>query len=916
MLVREIEAIGFGIFSAKEIAKISVCKIDNSRKSGPNSVYDLRLGAVNNNDICETCGEGPKDCPGHFGHIELEEEVLHPLYTKHVLPLLKSYCTKCSRLLLSKDQIYIRGLNKYKDNQRFNKVVEVCSKVDICCHTDSEGNMCGNQQPNIKLNKTDGTISMVYTDKSKNKTSIVLSSTDIRRILDKVRDEDVELMGFNPKMVHPRNFIISNLLVLPPCCRPFVKADGNISDDDLTIQYIEIVKANNHLADTTLSEVSRQKHLQTIKFRIHTSFDNSKGKAKHTTNNQPIKCIKSRLTAKEGQIRGNIMAKRVNHSARTVIGPDPTLKLNQIGVPIDMSIILTIPERVTNFNKDELTKLVNDGKANFVINSKGVFINLKKYRSGSRLIPGDIIMRDEDLIEVVTGKETLKIGDQIMRNGENLKNVKYPNRKYDLKIGDVVERHLRDGDVVLLNRQPTLHKGSMMGKEVVIKQYKTFRMNLACTKSFNADFDGDEMNIHTAQSPETQAELRLLSMTKWNIISPQAGKPNICIVQDSLLGAYKMTLGIQKITKEEFFNISMVLEEYKTGGQVLDRIKHIVKIFKEKNKPVNPYTGMGIASLLFPEDFIYEKKTNANPDEPVLKIYRGVLYEGTMNKSVLGTSYNSLIQVICKEYGEDRAAQFIDGIQFVTNEWLRIKGASVGIRDCLIPGGRKKEKEIADSTQKYFIEAEGVKSTTTHPGIREIRINAALGKAKDVGLRIAKESLDKSNNFISTVTSGSKGDMFNITQITGLLGQQNLSGARVPKQLNNGTRTLHHYPYEDLTPEMEYESRGFISSSFIKGLNPREFFFHAMSGREGVADTATGTATSGYMQRRIVKLTEDIKIEYDGSARDTTGRVYQFVYEGRGYDPSKLVRVNGKPQACDIGRLADKLNLKYMDSSL
>lgn len=495
MLIREIEAIGFGIFSAEEIEKISVCKVDNSKKSGPNSVYDLRMGAINNNDICETCGEGAKDCPGHFGHIELEEEVLHPLYRKHAMPLLKSYCSKCSRLLLTKDQIYLRGLNKYKGTNRYNKVVEACSKVDICCHTDDEGNVCGNQQPSVKCNVADGTISMVYTDKSKNKTSIVLSATDIRRIFDRVRDEDVELMGFDPRMVHPRNFIITNLLVLPPCCRPFVKADGNISDDDLTVQYMEIVKANNHLTDSTISEVARQKHLQTIKFRIHTSFDNSKGKAKHTTNNQPIKCIKSRLTAKEGQIRGNIMAKRVNHSARTVIGPDPTLKLNQLAVPIDMADILTIPERVTNFNREWLTDLINNDRANFVINSKGAFINLKKYRSGTRLIPGDIIMRGKDLIEVVTGKEKLEKGDQIMRNNVPLKNIKYPNRAYDLKLGDVVERHLRNGDIVLLNRQPTLHKGSMMAKEVVLKPYKTFRMNLATTKSFNADFDGDEMDL-------------------------------------------------------------------------------------------------------------------------------------------------------------------------------------------------------------------------------------------------------------------------------------------------------------------------------------------------------------------------------------------------------------------------------------
>ena len=438
-------------------------------------------------------------------------------------------------------------------------------------------------------------------------------------------------------------------------------------------------------------------------------------------------------------------------------------------------------------------------------------------------------------------------------------------------------------------------------------------MNLGCVSSFNADFDGDEMNIHVPQSLEAQAELRLLSAVQWNIVSPQAGKPNICIVQDSLLGAYKMTLGRQKLSKSQFFDASMLLEEYQFPSQVLERIRHITQIFKEKSKPTNPYIGMGLVSLLFPLDFNYEKKTDANPDEPILKIYKGVVYEGTMNKSVLGSSHNSLIQVICKEYGEEIASQFVDGIQFITNRWLFIKGTSVGIGDCLIQGGKEKEKEILDTVQKYFMEAEGVKTTTTHPTIREIRVNGALGKAKDVGLKIAKEALDKTNNFIGTVTSGSKGSMFNITQITGLLGQQNLSGARVPLQLNNATRSLHHYPHGEMPPEMEYESRGFISSSFIKGLNPREFFFHAMSGREGVSDTAMGTATSGYMQRRIIKLTEDIKIQYDGTVRDTTGRLYQSVYEGRGYDPSKLVRVKGKPQACDIGRLSARLNLKYTD---
>jgi len=598
--------------------------------------------------------------------------------------------------------------------------------------------------------------------------------------------------------------------------------------------------------------------------------------------------------------------------------------------------------------------LIDNNKANFVVNSNGSYINLKRFRSGTKLIIGDIIVRGEKVngspkkgdiivssgkivevksgfemvkrddiiirnrndIEVKTGKEQLQDTDVIIRNDEIITNVKPQNRTYPLKIGDVVERHLKNGDIVLLNRQPTLHKGSMLAMEVVKKPFKTLRMNLAITKSFNADFDGDEMNIHVPQDIESQAELRIISATQYNMISPQAGKPSIVIVQDSLLGSYKMTLGYQKITRSQFFNISMVLDQYSNGGNILERINRIKSVQAEKNKKIQPYTGMGIVSLLFPANFIYERKTDANPDEPVVKIYKGVMYEGTLNKIVLGSSHNSIIQVLHKEYGAEAAAQFVDGIQFVSNEWLLIKGFSVGIKDCLIPdrfntNGISKEQEIADAVQKYFMEAEGVKSTTNHPDIREMRINAALGKGKDVGLRIAKNSLDKNNNFISTVTSGSKGDLFNITQITGLLGQQNLSGARIKHQLNNETRTLPHYPYKGLTPEMEYESRGFISSSFIRGLNPREFYFHAMSGREGISDTAMGTATSGYMQRRIVKLTEDIKIQYDGTVRDATGRLYQSVYGDVGYDPSQTVKVNGKSEACDIFRIVDKLNLEY-----
>ncbi len=1350
---REIASITFGIYSTQEILDMSVCKLDNPKKSGYGSVYDERMGTTDSSKVCETCGENAQKCNGHFGHIEFNEPIINPLHYRRVISFLNCFCYKCNRLLLLKDQIYLYGFNKSKGESRFNKIQEKIKKVDMCCHED-----CGYDQPSYKFCTTDNTIHRVYEGKDKQKTSVVLTTEEIMKTFTNVPDSDIELMGFDPKIVHPRNLIIEVLPVLPICARPYVKADGNMCDDDLTNQYIEIIKTNNHLAipnensKKELSEVKRQKYLSTLKFRVLTTFNNGQGKAKHTTNGRAIKGIKERLAGKEGQIRTNLMGKRsvkfdsmiwewngamkraedvkvgdvligddglprnvidtlegksllykvkqssgedytvscehiltlkfcghavigwkksqskhggwymnwydresksvksikvsvepplsvedaknelikfmndnnlekqkmywnpkrknagtwrvnwtneegqkkskeiavvigrtkeqaydeivnfrntintdsvidihikdymvlppsikrlmlgvklstpiqwtkqvvvldprilgmwlgdgsksesrftnpdkelveyfkdwtekqggkfntysdnlhhgiskcgfldflrhynlednkhipeeyivndvqtrlellaglidtdgsveqggvtvritqcfknkaiidgaerianslgfrtsvkikkttwtsrgekkngeaviltisgnisiiptllerkkckdsdkdmsvtkievvedgidrfcgfevdgnnrfilgtdatithnCNQTGRTVIGPDPTLKLGQLGVPYEMAETLTFPERVTAFNIKKLQDLVNEGKVDSILKPDGITrINLKRFRRGSRLINGDIIIRGMERITVVSGRELVMEGDKVERNGELVDKIIPANRNYNISEGWIVERQLQDGDYVLLNRQPTLHKASMMAMQVVVKPYKTLRMNLAITKPFNADFDGDEMNIHAPQSIESMAELKMLSAAQWNLISAQSSKPNMAIVQDSLLGAYRMTLGDQKISKSQFFNIS---EKLDLEDVFTDRIEHIRSILKEKGKKTNVFTGKGLISLFLPKDLLYEKKNDANPKEPTVKIYKGVLYEGTLDKSILGSAYNSLIQIINKEYGAEKAAHFIDCVQFVTNEWNLIKLFTVGLGDCLV-SSEDKQQEINDVIKKCYIEAEGIKSTTNHEGIREMRVNAVLGKAKDVGLRIAKDSFSKDNNFLSTVKSGSKGDFFNIAQVTGLLGQQNLKGSRIPLYLNNGRRSLPHYPFENLSPEMEYESRGFISSSFINGLNPREFYFHAMSGREGISDTAMGTATSGYMQRRIVKLTEDIKIHNDGTVRDATGHIYQIVYGENGLDPTCTVKVNGEQEFCDISRMVAKLNMKEED---
>jgi len=341
---------------------------------------------------------------------------------------------------------------------------------------------------------------------------------------------------------------------------------------------------------------------------------------------------------------------------------------------------------------------------------------------------------------------------------------------------------------------------------------------------------------------ESRTELEQLSSVSKQMISTQSSKTNITIVQDSLLAAYKMTKGVQKITREQFFQISMRIQHISEGYgnkrsphqefDILGKMEHIRGVLKGLGKDDDVFTGKCLFSMILPDDFIYEKRNNTDPKQPVVKIYRGVLYEGTINKANLGSVHKSLIQVLYKEYSEETACNFIDNVQFIACAWLLLHGFSVGIDDCIATN----REDIDSAVMKCFIEAQGVEETTHHLGIREAKINMALSNARNIGMRMANEALKPTNNFLSTVGAGSKGDFFNLSQIGGVLGQQNVGGKRAPKVLNRGKRTLVHYPFEITEKTTEFESRGFINNSFIHGINPREFWFHAAAGREGVTD--------------------------------------------------------------------------------
>lgn len=878
-----VKRIKFGIASDADLLAISIGKIDKPTficEYG--SVYDPRLGCVQNGMSCETCGGDIWTCPGHVGHIDLTIPII--LYHKQTATMLKCFCVKCSRILATREELVAGGVYK-----SYEKTVLFLSNLSACGY-------CKTPVPEIRFSISDYTINASYKLKQKRVTK-ELTPCDIKAIFDMISDCDVETLGLNCTMSHPRNLIKTKFIVIPTCCRPKMMAGDNVCDDDLSIMLVDIIKSNAYILSHPYEEIKTdddrlayEKAVQIIKSRTLAYCDNSRGRVTHNTNHKPMTGIKERINRKTGLVRQNLSGKRCNRTARTVIGPDPTLKIDELAVPKEIANTLTRPEIVNHMNIEFLTKLVNsDNGAVSIIRSGEGIINVPRARiqKGTKLEHGDIILRGKSKIPVMDCRMVLMPGDSVLKpNGTITACTIQSVKNIELKIGDVVERYLRDGDPVYLNRQPTLHRNGMLGMRAVIKPGRTLRFNLSITKGLNADFDGDEGNMFVCETLESMAELLHVVNVKEHMLSAQINKPEQVLVQDSLLAAYLMTYRQQKMTRADFMNCLLRTNKY---GD-----------FKSSSQQ-DDFVAADLFSYILPADFCFK---SAN-----IEIEDGRIKSGFFDKTTLGSTKNSIIRLLCMEYGKEIAADFIDNIQFVTNAWLEINPFSIGISDCLMMNDERRA-EIAAANTKYFLEASAVSKSTSNKLIREMRINMSLNKAKDIGLRIAKEALREDNNFISTVTSGSKGDFFNIAQITGLLGQQNLSSQRPRPTLNNNSRTLVHYPFVITQPEQQYESRGFVSSCFLHGMNPREMWFHAMAGREGIINTALKTASSGYIQRSCDKLNEDLKIEYDGTVRDASGGIHQFIYGNHGYDPANVTfndNDDNYPEPVDIFRLARRL---------
>jgi DNA-directed RNA polymerase subunit A' len=836
-IFKQVKAIEFRMLSPKDIKKMAVAKVvtpelyDKEGYPVDGGLMDIRLGVIDPGLRCKTCGAKLKECPGHFGYMELARPIIHISHIATVLNLLKSTCRDCGRVLIPKikidkakkefaridKEIGFSGRKAY-----MKKVLTSMKNANKCAH-------CSARQFKIALEKP---TTFLENDKR-------ISPIEIRMRLEKISDEDVEMFGINAETARPEWMVITIMPIPPVTMRPSITLEsGERSEDDLTHKMGDIVRINQRLFENINAgapEIIIEDLWDLLQYHITTFFDNSVAQlppARHRSG-QPLKTISERIKSKEGRIRHNLAGKRTNFSARTVISPDPMLALDEVGVPKIIAMKLSVPETITPWNMKYLKAFIERGPT--------------KYPGCNYVIRPD-------------GKKK-KITDETKEAALE-----------ELQPGYVVERHLMDGDIAIFNRQPSLHRMSMMCHKVKVLPGKTFRLNPAVCHPYNADFDGDEMNLHIPQNEESRAEAETLMAIPTQLISPRYGLSIIGCTQDSISGNYLLT-----------DSISM------TRNEAVELLSNIGITNYKKLPQKQTVTGKEIFSVLIPSDFNYVGNSRQKENNEVV-INNGQLTKGHIDANSIGQEAGLMLRDLHKQYGPAKTIKILENMFRLGNQVLLNYGFTTGLMDSDMPeDARAKieetltnaEKEVAELIKAYEEKVLDVFPGRSMQETLELKILEVLNKARNKTGQIVSQYAGENNASVVMAASGARGNPLNLIQMAACVGQQAMRGKRIDKGYK--LRTLSHFKKNDLSPA----ARGFIRHGFKKGLAPHEFFFQAMTGRDSLMDTALRTPKSGYLYRRLANAMQDLKVEYDQTVRDASGKIIQFMYGEDGIDVSK-----------------------------
>lgn len=595
--------------------------------------------------------------------------------------------------------------------------------------------------------------------------------------------------------------------------------------------------------------------------------------------------IKQLLEKKEGLFRMHMMGKRVNYAARSVISPDPNIETNEIGIPPVFAVKLTYPEPVSAYNFEEMRKCVINGPT---------------------VWPGATHIEKEDgtlvALHTMTLEQRTALANQLLTPSFG---ASATNKK--------VYRHIRNQDVVIMNRQPTLHKASMMGHKVkVLPGEKTLRLHYANTNAYNADFDGDEMNMHFPQNENARAEALLLANTDSQYLVPTSGKPLRGLVQDHIVTGVWMTNKDTMFSREQYHQLVYGTLRPEDGHTTTNRILTVPPAII---KPVPRWTGKQIITTillnikplntpglnLVSKDKIDDRYWGEGSIEGTVMLRNGEMLTGVLDKSQFGASEFGFVHSVHEIYGPSVAGKLLSVLGRLFTKYVQFRGFTCGMDDLRLTAdgnqwrvdilaaakdvGSKIATEVVnmpEDTKANDAELRRRLEDVLRDGDKSAVMDAVAQKhvnavTSEVVARCIPDGTLKSfpkNSFMSMVLSGAKGSNVNLSQIMCMLGQQALEGRRVPVMISG--KTLPSFKAFDTTAK----SGGYIASRFFTGIKPQEFYFHCMAGREGLIDTAVKTSRSGYLQRCLIKQLEGVKTEYDNTVRDSDGSLVQFLYGG------------------------------------
>ena len=713
-------------------------------------------------------------------------------------------------------------------------------------------------------------------DKHQKKAMDDMNPLRVLNLFRRISPEDCELLGIDPDVGRPEMFIWQYIPAPPVTIRPSVAQDMASTEDDLTAKLSEVMRFSNAIwaglrEGRPSSAIMEAWDFMQLQLAI---YINSDVPGLRDAGAKSIRGFCQRLKGKQGRFRGNLSGKRVDFTGRTVISPDPNLAINEVAIPQRVAQGLTYPERVTKFNFAKLKQRVQNGPSKY---------------------PGATTM-----INRYGQKFSLKHG-----TGDPEEHVK------NLRIGYVVERHLEDGDIVLFNRQPSLHKLSILCHFVKVRPHRTFRLNECVCTPYNADFDGDEMNLHVPQTEEARTEAVELMDVKHNLATPKNGEPIISAIQDFITASYLLSSKDVFYDRKTFANIcmSMVDGDMQVDlpppailkPQALWTGKQIFNVMMRPNKATQVFINFEAQCREYKA--VKGRPRDLDENDAWLCIRNSEIMCGVMDKSTIGSGKkDSIFYAILRDFGPDAAVQTMSRLAKLSARWLTDQGFSIGISD-VYPGGQltrlkmelveKAYAECDELIQKFkdgkLEKAAGCDEETT----LENQISGLLSGVRENAGKYCISELSKHNAPLIMASCGSKGSHLNVSQMVAAVGQQIIGGKRVEEGFQD--RTLPHFPKNAKNPP----SKGFVRNSFFSGLTPSEFLFHAMSGREGLVDTAVKTAETGYMSRRLVKSLEDLSSQYDNTVRNSAGTVVQFRYGEDMLDP---VNMEGKARPVNFER--------------